>query len=192
MRRAAVPVLLALALALAGCSSSGSDNPTLSAPSPTTSAAPQATGSASPADCPLQAQQVPPPAGVSSDLTAKPAVPPSSAPAPQQVQVADVVAGTGPEARTGSRVEVKYVGAFYDSGKEFDSSWSRGASQTLPFGVCQQGVIPGFAIAPIGMKVGGRRLVVIPSTYGYGAQGSGPIPGGATLVFVLDLVSVSG
>jgi peptidylprolyl isomerase len=87
---------------------------------------------------------------------------------------------------------VKYVGAFYDTGKEFDSSWSRGPDETLPFGICQQGVIPGFAVGPTGLKVGGRRQIIIPSELGYGAQGSPPsIPGGAALVFVVDLVTVS-
>ena len=87
---------------------------------------------------------------------------------------------------------MKYVGALYETGKEFDSSWKTSPTQTLPFTVCSAGVIPGFAIAPTGMKVGGRRQVTIPALYGYGAEGSPPaIPANATLVFVIDLVKVT-
>jgi peptidylprolyl isomerase len=116
---------------------------------------------------------------------------PAAGPAPATLQYADLVEGDGAEAVTGSQVEVKYVGAFYDTGEEFDSSWSRGPEETLPFGICRQGVIPGFAVGPTGMKVGGRRLILIPSRLGYGPEGSPPtIPANADLVFVVDLVSV--
>jgi FKBP-type peptidyl-prolyl cis-trans isomerase len=85
---------------------------------------------------------------------------------------------------------VKYVGSFYGTGEEFDSSWSRGDDETLPVTLGTGGVIEGFDQGIEGMAVGGRRMVVIPSDLGYGAAGRGPIPGGATLVFVIDLVSV--
>lgn len=148
-------------------------------------------GSASSPPCPITATEVKPPAGATRDLAEKPVVKGSSAPPPAVVQYADVVEGKGAEAVTGSQVEVKYVGAFYDTGKEFDSSWSAGAENVIPFGICQQGVIPGFAVGPTGMKVGGRRLITIPSAFGYGAAGSPPtIPGGAALVFAVDLVKV--
>ena len=99
--------------------------------------------------------------------------------------------GTGAEAVPGSAAEVKYVGAFFGTGEEFDSSWSRGADETLPVTVGGGRVIQGFDQGIQGMHVGGRRMVVIPSDLGYGPNGQGPIPGGATLVFVIDLVSVS-
>ena len=143
-------------------------------------------------DSPPPPGGAPPTAGATKDLKTKPVVAPTKTPPPEAVQYADIVEGDGAEAVTGSQVEVKYVGAFYDTGKEFDSSWSRGPDETLPFGICQQGVIPGFAVGPTGMKVGGRRQIIIPSELGYGAQGSPPtIPGGAALVFVVDLVTVS-
>jgi peptidylprolyl isomerase len=85
-------------------------------------------------------------------------------------------------------VAVKYVGAFYESGEEFDSSWSRGADETLPVTVGAGRVIDGFDQGIEGMQVGGRRMVTIPSELGYGPNGQGPIPGDATLVFVIDLV----
>ncbi len=198
------PLATGLALLLAGCGGgSGSGTPggaASSSAAPSTAAAPgtAAPGTAAPSspaaqrECPLKAEEVRAPAGATQDLSQKPAVRGSRDPAPSTVQVADIVEGKGQEARTLDQVEVKYVGAFYDTGKEFDSSWSRGKDETLPFTVCAGGVIPGFSVAPTGMKVGGRRQVTIPARFGYGAQGQPPtIPGGATLVFVLDLVEVT-
>ncbi|TFV57013.1 FKBP-type peptidyl-prolyl cis-trans isomerase [Geodermatophilus sp. DF01-2] len=132
-----------------------------------------------------------PAAGISTDLSVAPDVPPSDVPPPCDLLISDVVVGTGPEAVAGSTAAVRYVGAFYESGEEFDSSWSRGPDETLPVVVGAGQVIPGFEQAISGMNVGGRRLVTIPSDLGYGPQGQGPIPGGATLTFVIDLVDVT-
>ncbi len=187
MRRCGVSLrivgsLAAGGLCLSACGGSGDDKAASDRPTP---------GPASPATCPISAVEVAPPPGASTELAAKPVVPPATGPPPAQLQYADLAEGTGAEAVPGSQVEVKYVGAFYETGQEFDSSWSRGANSTLPFGICQRGVIPGFAVGPTGMKVGGRRTITIPSELGYGAQGSPPkIPPGATLVFVVDLVRV--
>ena len=128
------------------------------------------------------------PEDVSTDLAEKPAVPASDEAPPCGLQISDVVVGDGAEAAEGTTVALKYVGAFYETGEEFDSSWSRGEDETLPVTVGAGQVIPGFEQAIEGMQVGGRRLVTIPSDLGYGATGQGPIPGDATLVFVLDLV----
>lgn len=163
-----------------------------SSPTPSESASAEPTGPAEPLECPFTATEVPAPEGATADLSVKPVVAGSSEPPPTELQYADIVVGEGDEAVTGSQVEVKYVGAFYDTGEEFDSSWSRGDDEILPFGICQQGVIPGFAVGPTGMKVGGRRQITIPSELGYGAAGQGPIPPDAALVFVVDLVSVTG
>jgi len=186
VKRAAV-LSAALVLGLSGCGGSGGDDPTLaSSASPGTTTAPAAQ------ECPVKATEVPAPEGSTTDLSKKPVIKGSKAKAPTEVQVADIVEGTGDEATTLSAVEAKYVGAIYETGKEFDSSWKTSADQTLPFTVCSTEVIPGFSIAPTGMKVGGRRQVTIPALYGYGEQGSEPaIPGGATLVFVIDLVKVT-
>jgi FKBP-type peptidyl-prolyl cis-trans isomerase len=125
-----------------------------------------------------------------TDLTKKPVVTTPTTPAPPTTTVIDVVCGTGAEATDGTNVKVKYLGVLYADGKEFDSSWSRGADETLPFQVGGQ-VIPGFSKGTQGMKVGGRREVIIPPADGYGAQGAPPdIPPNATLIFVIDLVSV--
>jgi FKBP-type peptidyl-prolyl cis-trans isomerase len=130
------------------------------------------------------------PDGIATDLAEKPEVPATDAAPPCGLQISDVVAGDGAEAVEGTTVAVKYVGAFYGTGEEFDSSWSRGEDETLPVTVGAGQVIPGFEQAIAGMQVGGRRMVTIPSDLGYGPTGQGPIPGDATLVFVLDLVEV--
>ena len=124
-----------------------------------------------------------------TDLTKKPVVARSSAPAPAETTTVDIVCGTGAEAKNGSSVQVRYVGLLYQDGSEFDSSWSRSPTDTLSFTV-GSGVIPGFSKGTEGMRVGGRREVIIPSKDGYGDNGTGPIPGGAALVFVIDLVKV--
>ena len=142
--------------------------------------------------CPLEATEVDAPAGATTDLATKPTVAPGTAPAPTELQYADIVEGDGEQARTGDQVSVKYVGAIYETGTEFDSSWSGGAEETFAFGICRQGVVPGFAVGPTGMKVGGRRQITIPPELGYGAQGRPPsIPPNSTLVFVVDLVEVN-
>ncbi|MGY1826144.1 MULTISPECIES: FKBP-type peptidyl-prolyl cis-trans isomerase [unclassified Blastococcus] len=128
---------------------------------------------------------------ISTDLSEAPEVPASDAPAPTELVVEDVVRGNGAEAVEGSTVAVKYVGGFYETGEEFDSSWSRGADETLPVTLGAGQVIPGFDQGITGMQVGGRRVITIPSELGYGDADRGPIPGGSTLVFVVDLVEVS-
>jgi peptidylprolyl isomerase len=106
---------------------------------------------------------------------------------PSELVGADLVVGTGETAGAGATVRVHYVGALFTDGKVFDSSWSRGPTS---FSLNQ--VIPGFSEGIAGMKVGGRRELVIPAHLGYGARGAPPvIPGGATLVFVIDLLAVS-
>ncbi|MGY2067212.1 FKBP-type peptidyl-prolyl cis-trans isomerase [Blastococcus sp. SYSU DS0619] len=128
---------------------------------------------------------------VSADLSEAPEVPATDAEPPAELVTVDVVEGDGAEAVDGTTVAVKYVGAFYETGEEFDSSWSRGADDTLPVTLGAGQVIAGFEQGITGMQVGGRRAIAIPSDLGYGDQATGPIPAGSTLVFVIDLVEVS-
>ena len=110
-------------------------------------------------------------------------------PAPTQLVVKDLKAGTGAEAKSGDQVSVQYVGVLYDDGTKFDSSYDHG--QPFSFKLGGGNVIPGWDQGVAGMKVGGRRELVIPPNLAYGAQGQPPtIPANATLVFVIDLVSV--
>jgi FKBP-type peptidyl-prolyl cis-trans isomerase FkpA len=104
------------------------------------------------------------------------------------LQIVEIEAGTGPEARTGQEVTVHYTGWLTD-GTKFDSSRDRG--EPFKFGLGRGQVIRGWDEGVAGMKVGGRRRLVIPPELGYGARGAGgAIPGGATLLFNVELLGV--
>jgi peptidylprolyl isomerase len=123
-----------------------------------------------------------------TDLTSEPTVAKGESPAPAVLTGKDLVVGTGASAVLGDTVKVQYVGVLYSTGKVFDASWTDSGPATFPL----SGVIPGFRDAIVGMKVGGRREIVIPPADGYGAAGQPPtIPGNATLVFVIDLLAVT-
>lgn len=130
-----------------------------------------------------------PPETESTEEKTKPKVTvPNGAP-PKQLVVKDIEEGTGAVAKGGDVVNVNYVGVNYKTGKQFDSSWDRGEPIAFPLG--ENVVIPGWEKGLEGMKVGGRRELIIPPDLGYGAAGSPPtIPPNETLVFVLDLESV--
>jgi FKBP-type peptidyl-prolyl cis-trans isomerase FkpA len=108
---------------------------------------------------------------------------------PTTLQITDVTVGTGATAASGDTVTVNYIGAFLD-GTVFDSSFSRGVPFTFQLGANQ--VIKGFDQGVVGMKVGGRRLLAIPSDLAYGAQGSASIPPNTPIQFQIDLVSIAG
>lgn len=111
-------------------------------------------------------------------------------PAPTELQIIDLEAGTGPEAVVGKRVAVHYVGVAYSTGEEFDASYGRGEPLVFPLGAGR--VIPGWDRGLVGMKVGGRRRLVIPPQLAYGDRGAGGvIAPGETLIFVCDLVGVA-
>ncbi len=99
----------------------------------------------------------------------------------------DLVVGEGDEAARGSTVSVHYTG-WLTSGRKFDSSLDRGQPFSFRIGAGQ--VIAGWEQGVEGMKVGGKRKLTIPSSLGYGRRGTGPIPGGATLVFEIELLGV--
>lgn len=108
---------------------------------------------------------------------------------PFDLGIEDIVSGDGDEAVNGSKVEVHYVGVAFTTGEEFDASWNRG--QPFRFTLGRGMVIPGWDAGVLGMKVGGRRKLTIPSAMGYGARGAGAaIKPHEPLVFVVDLLSV--
>ncbi|MDQ6745690.1 MAG: FKBP-type peptidyl-prolyl cis-trans isomerase [Actinomycetota bacterium] len=121
-------------------------------------------------------------------MSKKPLVAVPNGPAPAHLVTKDLIKGTGAVAKSGGSVAVNYVGVLYKNGQEFDSSWKR--SQTFPFQLGQGQVIKGWDQGVPGMKVGGRRELIIPASLAYGAQGSPPtIPPNAPLVFVVDLLA---
>lgn len=129
-------------------------------------------------------------ANVSEDLDTRPKLAGSSETPPTVLVKKDIVVGDGAEAEEGDTVKVQYVGALFSNGNEFDASWDRG-KQPFTFTLGGGQVIKGWDEGVAGMKVGGRRVLVIPPDLGYGAQGSPPsIPANATLVFVVDLEDV--
>ncbi|MEV7177028.1 FKBP-type peptidyl-prolyl cis-trans isomerase [Kitasatospora sp. NPDC093679] len=108
---------------------------------------------------------------------------------PKELQIRDIVVGDGAEAKAGAVVEVHYVGVTFSTGEEFDASWNRGQTFRFPLGAGR--VIKGWDQGVQGMKVGGRRELVIPPDLAYGNQSPSPlIPAGSTLIFVVDLLGV--
>ena len=92
---------------------------------------------------------------------------------PADLQITDVWEGSGPEAKAGDRVQVHYVGVAYSTGEEFDASWNRGEPLEFQLGIGQ--VIAGWDQGVQGMKVGGRRQLVIPPGMAYGDRGAGAL-----------------
>ncbi|MDQ1577244.1 MAG: peptidylprolyl isomerase [Microbacteriaceae bacterium] len=126
--------------------------------------------------------------GSMTDSThAKPEVDAPEGPAPETLEIVDIVVGDGAEATPGAKVDVHYLGVEYESGEEFDSSWSRGQSIDFPL----NNLIRGWQEGIPGMKVGGRRKLVVPPHLAYGPAGGGHPLSGQTLIFVIDLLGVS-
>lgn len=113
---------------------------------------------------------------------------PGTTPPPTGLVTKDLVVGTGRTAVASDTVAVNYVGVDYTTGKVFDDTpWKQG--MPTPFALSQ--VVPGFAQGIVGMKIGGRREIIIPPALGYGADGSPPAVGpNETLVFVVDLKAI--
>ena len=101
--------------------------------------------------------------------------------------IQDVSVGIGAEAKTGSEVTVNYVGTL-ENGTKFDSSYDRGTPYPFTLGARQ--VILGWEEGILGMKVGGKRRLVIPPNLAYGSQVYGPIPANSTLIFDVELLDV--
>ncbi|MEB3070215.1 FKBP-type peptidyl-prolyl cis-trans isomerase [[Mycobacterium] vasticus] len=116
--------------------------------------------------------------------SAKPQITVPTGPAPTELVIEDIVVGDGASAASGALVNVHYLGVDYDTGAEFDSSWNRGESLEFPL----DGLIAGWQDGIPGMKVGGRRQLVIPPELAYGPAGTGHQLAGKTLVFVIDLL----
>jgi peptidylprolyl isomerase len=172
-------LLCSLALPLAACGSDNGGSSTEKAASPpaggpTPSAAETVTALAD---------------SISKNVKVKPVVAIPAGGTPTKLTIKDIVPGTGPVAKKGNTVSVQYVGSSWSTGSEFDASWDKGQPFSFPLGQGQ--VIPGWDKGVVGMKVGGRRLLIVPPALGYGTQGSPPkIAANETLAFVVDLESV--
>ena len=188
-RSALALVTVAAAALVAGCGSSSSSSSTIGVgienKADEALAKTGATGSTSSTTGPTASTATTPTSG---PLSKEPKVTPPSGPAPTKLVTKEIIAGTGAEAKAGESVTVNYVGILYKGGKEFDASWKRNEPFTFVLGRGQ--VIPGWDQGVVGMKVGGRRELIIPPALAYGAKGSptGTIPPNAPLVFVVDLL----
>jgi peptidylprolyl isomerase len=122
-------------------------------------------------------------------MTEKPEIDFPGTTPPSELEITDLTVGDGAEATAGSTVVAHYVGVAHSNGEEFDASYNRGEPLSFRLGVGQ--VIRGWDAGIEGMRVGGRRQLVIPPDLAYGDTGAGSAIGpGETLIFVVDLVDV--
>jgi peptidylprolyl isomerase len=174
-RRAITAACLAAAIFVAGCGSSKSKSTTTT---PTSTSASSST--------PAISQQLP---ASDTDLSTKPTIPTPGGTPPAALESRDVVKGKGKAAKAGDKLTVQYVGVAYSTGQQFDASWDRG--QPFQFQLGAHMVIPGWDQGLVGMKVGGRRELIIPPALAYGPQGQPPAIGpNETLIFMIDLKKI--
>lgn len=177
--RSKTPLLLVATLGLAGCGGSSSSSGSVQA-------APS--GGSNPAQVQSTATAAPPASGPRST---KPHIAKPSGAAPKTLVIKDLIPGTGLAARNGQSLSVEYVGVLYKNGKQFDASWDR-AKMPFTFALGAGNVIPGWDRGLLGMRVGGRRQLVIPASLAYGPQGQPPtIPANAALIFDIDLLAAN-
>jgi peptidylprolyl isomerase len=175
-------MVAASGLGLAACASSSASPTTTTTASTTTS-----TGASSSTTVPLATisdPSAPGTFGTEPTITVPPGAPPT------QLESKDLIVGTGATAEAGETVTVQYVGVAYSNGKVFDASWNR--DQPFQFALGEGQVITGWDQGVVGMKVGGRRELIIPPNLAYGANapaGSGIAPND-TLIFIVDLLKV--
>ena len=171
MKILALTIAALLALATAGCGSSNST-----------------TGSTE-ASVEGAAETAPAEGATPATSKTKPKVTVPKSPPPKKLVVKELEKGSGAEAKAGDEVTVQYVGVNYKRGDQFDASWDR--HEPFSFTLGAHMVIPGWDQGIEGMKVGGRRELIIPPGLAYGSNGSPPaIPPNETLIFVVDLLAV--
>jgi peptidylprolyl isomerase len=174
LKALALTFALCLALAASGCGGGGSSTGSTESSS---AASGQTEASAS--------AEAPP-----TTTKTKPKVKVPKGPPPKKLVVKEIEKGSGPKAKVGDELAVEYVGVNYRRGDQFDASWDR-HKEPLLFELAEGSVIPGWVKGIKGMKVGGRRELIIPPSLAYGPEGRPPtIPPNETLIFVVDLLAV--
>ena len=182
MRTKLLTLTLALALS-AGIAACGEDDEPASGGSAesTATATPTETASAEGVEAIVQ--------GIGKDTKSKPEIPAPQGDPPPELVIRDIVKGKGPKAKAGDELSMQYVGNSWSTGQQFDASWDRGA-QPFTFQLGAGMVIPGWDEGLVGLRKGGRRLLIIPPDKGYGPNGTpdGTIAPNETLIFVVDRV----
>jgi peptidylprolyl isomerase len=182
MRSKLITLTLALALS-AGIAACGEEDEPTSGSGAESAATPTPTETASEAGVEAIVQ------AIGEDTKSKPEIPAPQGDPPPELVIRDIVKGKGPGAKAGDDLSMQYVGTSWSTGQQFDASWDRGAQPfTFPLGGGQ--VIPGWDEGIVGLRKGGRRLLIIPPDMGYGPNGTpdGTIAPNETLVFVVDRV----
>ncbi len=188
----------AVAGALAGCGSSSNSAATTAqgvvlAPSggATAAAATPATSSSTTSSATTSASTSSSSVKLPTALKTEPTIKTPGGTPPKKLVTKNLIVGTGPAVTSASQtVTIAYVGALYSNGKVFDSSWKDDPS-THTISQPASGFVPGFEQGLIGMKVGGRREMIIPPSLAYGSKANGAIPANSTLIFIVDLHNVS-
>jgi peptidylprolyl isomerase len=183
MRTKLISLTLALVLSAGVAACGEDDEPATSCTGSESTATPTPTPTASEAGLEAIVQ------GIGKDTKTKPEIPAPQGDPPPELVIRDIVPGKGPKAKAGDQLTMQYVGISWSNGQQFDASWDAG--QPFPFQLGAGMVIQGWDQGMVGMRKGGRRLLVIPPDLGYGPQGSGPIGPNETLVFVVDLVQIN-
>jgi peptidylprolyl isomerase len=181
MRTKLITLTLALVLS-AGIASCGEDDEPASGGDETAATpTPTETASESGVEAIVQA--------IGKDTSTKPEIPAPQGDPPPELVIRDIVRGKGPKAKAGDDLSMQYVGTSWSTGQQFDASWDRGA-QPFTFPLGQGAVIAGWDQGIVGLRKGGRRLLIIPPDMGYGPSGTpdGAIAPNETLVFVVDRV----
>lgn len=182
---------VALGAAVAGCGSSAAQGivqaPSAGATADSTTATAPSSSSSTTSTTSTASVTTP----TTGPLSKEPTIAAGKGSPPKTLQTKDIVKGTGAVAKAGSTVTVNYVGALYKNGKVFDASWTTHKTYSTVLSSGPTGVIPGWVRGIRGMRVGGRRQLIIPPKLAYGNAGRSPvIPPDATLIFDIDLLSV--
>jgi peptidylprolyl isomerase len=182
--------LVAAALSAAGCGDDSSNSADQTVTETAADTATQPPPQPEPTAAPKARKVKPSPAEADPDTKPKP--PKGKGKPATRLVAQDLIVGKGKKAAAGDLVSVQYVGVLFDNGKEFDSSWNGNRpGQPFQFPLGGGSVIPGWDQGVPGMRVGGRRKLIIPADLAYGEQGYPPdIPPNAALIFDIDLKKV--